>query len=153
MAVTDCYLAIRALEDRGEVELVHFETEPRCWRDSHGPGGARRVLKPDAFLISVQGDFEDRWFLEVDRCTESPSRLLAKAEAYIAYFQSGREQAETGAFPRALWVVPDEARQNQLVKTLGKLPEETVGLFRVTTTGEFAPTILSGAGDDEGKDQ
>ena len=147
LAVTDCYLDLRKLEDSSVIELVHFETEPDCWRDFSGPGGARLTLKPDAFVITAQGDYEDRWFLEIDRSTESPARLTKKATVYINYYRSGREQAESDVFPRALWVVPDELRASQVVATLHKLPAEDWRLFQVTTTERFAAVIAIGAGD------
>lgn len=147
MAVTDCYIALKVLEDRGVIELTHFEAEPSCWREFSGPGGARLTLKPDAFVISAQGDFEDRWYLEIDRSTESPSRLLKKAETYVTYYRSGREQAANDVFPRVLWVVPDARRASQLIETLGKLPADYWTLFQVTTTNQFTAAITAGAGD------
>jgi hypothetical protein len=147
LAVTDCYLVLQEMDARRDIELVHFETEPQCWRDFSGPGGARLTLKPDAFAITAQGDFEDRWYLEIDRSTESPARLLRKAQAYIDYYRSGHEQASNDIFPRVLWVVPDENRLTQLVRTFEKLPAEYWKLFQVTTTDQFAATITAGAGE------
>jgi hypothetical protein len=147
LAVTDCYLDLQVMDVSGTVELVHFETEPECWRDFSGPGGARLTLKPDAFVITAQGDYEDRWFLEIDRSTESPAQLRKKAQTYCNYYRSGREQATNDVFPRVLWVVPDDARVSQLVATLGKLPAEDWKLFQTTTADRFRPLITSGAGD------
>ena len=147
LAVADCYLALRMLEAENNVELIHFEAEPDCWRDFSGPGGARLVLKPDAFVITAQGDYEDRWFLEIDRSTESPARLTKKAEGYINYFLSGREQMAHDVFPRVLWVVPDHLRASQLTGIFEKLPVEDWKLFQITTTDRFAGVIASGAGE------
>jgi hypothetical protein len=147
LAVTDCYLALRKLEAKGNVELLHFETEPDCWRDFSGPGGVRLVLKPDAFVITAQGDYEDRWFLEIDRSTESPARLTKKAQTYCNYFRSGREQMAHDVFPRVLWVVPDHLRESQFIGIFGKLPVEDWKLFQITTTEGFAGVIASGAGE------
>jgi hypothetical protein len=148
MAVTECYLALRRLEEARSVELLHFEAEPDCWRDFSGPGGGRLILKPDAFAITAEGDYEDRWFLEIDRSTESPARLTKKEATYLDYYRSGREQAESGVFPRVLWVVPDEARAGQLVATLAQLPAEDWKLFQVTTSERFVAVIAAGAGEN-----
>lgn len=60
------------------VALLDFQTEPSCWRSFTGPGGGRAVLKPDAEAVMQVGRFEDRWFLEVDRATESRPTLDRK---------------------------------------------------------------------------
>jgi hypothetical protein len=150
LAVTDCYLTLRQMERGGTIELLHFESEPSSWRDYSGPGGGRAALKPDAFVITAQGEYEDRWFLEIDRSTESPARLTKKAQAYVNYYRSGREQATNDVFPRALWVVPDEVRAAQLVTAIGKLPAEDWKLFQVTTTDHLAAVIAVGAGENPG---
>ena len=147
LSVTDCYVLLRELHDQRTVELIHFETEPACWRGFSGPGGARLTLKPDAFVITAQGDYEDRWFLEIDRCTESPSRLQRKAQIYCYYYRSGREQTTSGVFPRVLWVVPSEHRAGQLVGVLAKLEPENWEIFQVVTTDHFVDVMASGAGD------
>ena len=47
--------------------------------------------------------------------------IIAKAKTYVRYWQSGREQAETGIFPFVLWVAPDEARADLLIDALVSL--------------------------------
>jgi hypothetical protein len=147
LAVTECYATLKQLEDQGLLELISFEAEPECWRDFVGPGGFTRVLKPDAFVITAAGEWEDRWFLEVDRATESKSRLTTKCRAFIDYYLSGREQAVTGVFPRVLWVAPDERRSDQIVDVLASLPAEYWHLFGVCTDEQFGEIIRSGAGE------
>lgn len=130
-------------------ELIHFETEPWCWRQYFGPGGAPKVLRPDAFVITASGEWEDRWYLEVDRGTEAPSRIRTKSLSYISYWQSGKEQAVAEIFPRVLFVTHADARMDQIVSTLSELPAEHWQLFQVTTMSSFAETIQSGAGQVE----
>lgn len=146
IAVTECYLALRMLDAASRLELIGFEAEPWCWRSYFGPGGAPQTLRPDAFVITASGEWEDRWYLEVDRSTESPGRIRDKADNYIRYWQSGKEQANADVFPKVLFVVPDERRLNQLVGVLSQLPAEHWKLFQVTTTAAFAETMESGAG-------
>jgi len=146
LALTGCYVQLKLCESRGELELLHFEAEPACWRNYSGPGGGLLTLKPDAFVITATGEWEDRWFLEVDRDSERPVRIRRKAEAHVAYWQSGREQAEGGISPRVLWIAPGEKRASQLVTTLGSLDPETWQLFQVTTDERFAGSVTAGAG-------
>ena len=152
LAVTDCYGQLQALAAEGRIELLAFETEPGGWRSYHAAGGIRRLLKPDAFVITGSAEWEDRWFLEIDRNTESPSRLRTKAEAYISYWLSGREQADTDVFPRVVWVVPDEARKAKIVDVLAALPPEHWRLFGVCCDVEFAEVVMAGAGDSDNQD-
>lgn len=149
-AVAGCYVTVHQLHRCQQLELIHFEGEPGCWREFYGPGGAPRILKPDAFVITASGEWEDRWLLEVDRGTESPSRIRAKADAYVSYWRSGREQADGGVFPKVLFVAPDERRVDQLVRTLSALPADHWRLFQVTTEERFAETLVAGSGSNSG---
>jgi hypothetical protein len=149
VAVTNCYVVLKQLEARRQIELVHFDAEPNCWRQYIGRGGAAMTLRPDAFAITGAGDWEDRWFLEVDRGTEYPSRIRSKAKQYISYWQSGREQAQSDVFPKVLFVAPDALRVDQLVKTLSSFETDHWRLFQVTSAEQFADTIRAGAGESE----
>lgn len=149
IAVTECLIILRAMALRDTVELIHFETEPWCWRHYFGPGGAPKVLRPDAFVITASGEWEDRWYLEVDRGTEAPSRIRIKSQNYVSYWESGKEQAEAEIFPRVLFVAPSDVRLNQIVSALSELSAEHWQLFQVTTTDRFAGVIEAGAGQVE----
>jgi hypothetical protein len=138
---TDLALAARA----GALDLADFQGEPRCWRGFYGSGGERLTLKPDAYAKLRLGRYEDHWFLEVDRGTESRSTLARKAEAYRRYWQSGTEQDRTGVMPRVLFVVPDERRREVLVDVLGRQPAESWDLFGVTTMSEAVNRLAQGA--------
>ena len=67
-------------------------------------------MKPDLYVVTGRDDFEDCWFIEIDRGTESPAAISRKCRAYDLYWRSGLEQAEHGTYPLVLWVVPDERR-------------------------------------------
>lgn len=47
----------------------------------------------------MAGQYEDRWFIEVDLATESPSKIVAKCEKYHKYYRAGLAQKEAEAFP------------------------------------------------------
>ena len=71
--------------------------------------GGRRLLRPDAFLALGVGDYEWRWFCEIDRGSESVPVILRKCHLYADYYQSGQEQAKHGGvFPTVCWIVPDK---------------------------------------------
>lgn len=138
LATSQIYVDLRAAEALGELELVDFEAEPSAWRSFTGIGGARLVLKPDAYAVVAVGDLEHHWFCETDRATESLPWIQTKARQYVRYWQSGREQALHGLFPRVLWIAPTEKRAGQLTEALAALPPEHWQLFAVTTADQAA---------------
>jgi hypothetical protein len=142
LSVSQLYVDLREAERSGRFRLVYFDAEPRCWRSFAGPGGARRRLKPDAYVVIETDDFEDRFFVEADRGTEFPIRIEAKVRAYISYYQSGREHRDDDIFPVVVFVVPTEERRSQIVETIARVPAEYWRLF-TCVTAEHAATLLS----------
>lgn len=145
LAVSELYVSLREAEKTGPLELVAYDTEPRCWRRFFGPGGARSLLKPDALAVVGLGESEYRYFVEMDCATEHRPQIVAKAKTYIRYWQSGREQAEIGIFPYVLWVTPDVERSTILTEALSTLPPEYWQLMVVTTAEEAAVKMATGA--------
>ncbi len=142
VGVSQLYTDLRLLERSGGFHLTAFSAEPACWRRYFGPGGTPRWIKPDAHIVIEGREFEDSYFIEVDRSTEFPTRITAKAKAYISYYQSGREQAESIVYPMVAFIVPDDRRRTQIVETLAKLPAEYWSLFTVLVAKQ-APSILA----------
>ena len=141
LGVTELYVQLRTqLADR----LLTYDTEPACWRSYSGPGGAPATLKPDAFAVLDLARFEDRYFCEIDNATESGTRIVEKARAYIRYWQSGREIAASGVFPQVLWVTTTEVRRDLMVGALARLPAEHWQLFAVVTAAEAAERMTRG---------
>ncbi len=137
--VVDVSLAAR----QGSLDVLDTQAEPRCWREFSGPGG-RRLLRPDAFLALGVGEYELRWFIEVDRSSESLPVVVRKCRLYADYYQSGNEQASgSGVFPRVCWIVPDETRAARLRSAIARDRQLPIGLF-VVTTSEQAVTTLCG---------
>jgi hypothetical protein len=144
LAVTELFvsLAEACRASAGERVLEDFRTEPVCWRTiSYG-----QLLKPDAEAVIRQGGYEDRWFFEVDRGTESPATLDRRLGYYVAYWRTGREQSTIGVFPRVLWIVPDAARHAVLIDAFGRQPIEAWPLFAASTTADAIDRITRGAG-------
>jgi hypothetical protein len=141
LAISQLVVDIMAASRRDLFDLLDCQAEPRCWREFSGLGG-RRVLRPDIFLALGVGEYELRWFIEIDRATESLPTVLRKCHLYADYYQSGQEQARSGVFPRVCWVVPDDVRAERVCAAIRRerlLPER---LFMVTTS-ELAVAALS----------
>ncbi len=147
LAVTEVYVQLALAQRDGRLRLADFSTEPTCWRRFHGQGGVRLVLKPDAAARLVLGQYEDRWFLEVDRGTESSTAIARKCELYRRYWQAGVEQARMGVFPKVLWLVPDERRHAVVVDVLGRQPAEAWPLFASALFNDAVQRLLRGAGE------
>lgn len=144
--VSEVYVRLRETERTDDLELLEFWAEPLCWRRFTGIGGARTVLKPDAFARVGVGEFEHLSFIEVDRATESAPTIARKLAVYRRYFQTGREQERFGAFPRVVFLVPDEERKAVLVDVFAAQPAETWELFRVAVFDDAVAALTEGDG-------
>lgn len=133
LAVSELYVQARLAERAGTLEVLEFAAEPACWRVFSDSFGGQTILKPDAYLRLGLGVDEGRFFLEVDLGSESRAVIAKKARAYVAYFNTGVEQAEHGVFPRVLFATTNERRRGALVEVCARLPEEYWRLFTVTT--------------------
>jgi Replication-relaxation len=143
LAIAQLVVDVRVAARQGLLELLACQAEPRCWRDFSSLGG-RRVLRPDVFLMLGVGAYEPRWFMEIDRATESVPTVLQKCHLYAEYYQSGTEQAKHGGvFPRVCWVVPDEGRATRLRVGIGRDGRLPARLFVVTTAAR-AVDVLRG---------
>ena len=132
LAVADAHLALLSASRAGQFELVNVELEPACWRPYAGLGGSREVLKPDLYAVTASGDYEDHWYLEVDRATESLPTLIRQCQQYEAYRRTGTEQAKRGLFPYVLWIVPDDTRAQKLDAALNAARQLDRQLFKIT---------------------
>lgn len=142
LAVTQLMVDVTVAARQGGLDLLDAQAEPQSWRQFSGVSG-RRVLRPDGFLALGVGAYELRWFIEVDRSSESLPVIVRKCRLYADYYQSGKEQAAHGGiFPRVCWIVPDEPRAERLRQAITgdrRLPKR---LF-VVTISEHAVTVLS----------
>lgn len=145
LAVSEIYVRLVEVSAGGSTELLAFDAEPDCWRSFTGSGGARKTLKPDAFVRTARADWEFAFFVEVDRATASVPTLIRKFRSYRAYFQTGREQERLGLFPRVLVLVPDARRQAAVVEAMAALQGDAWDLFRVMPYADALPTLC---GDD-----
>lgn len=122
---------------------VRVDHEPDCWRTYLGMLGQRLTLRPDLRLEVTTREFRDSYFLEIDRATENPARVVAKCRQYQQYRRTGLEQQAAGAFPAVLWIVPHTKRQDQLAHHIREA-QLTTGMFHVLTLSELPAVLRDG---------
>jgi hypothetical protein len=143
LAIAQLVVDVTVASRQGLLDVLDVQAEPRSWREFSGLGG-RRWLRPDAFLALGSGEYELRWFIEVDRSSESLPVVVRKCHLYADYYQSGSEQASRGGvFPRVCWIVPDERRAERLRQAITRDRNLPAPLFVVTTTDK-ALDVLRG---------
>jgi hypothetical protein len=142
LAVADAVVTITESSRLGHFELLQLQPEPHCWRQL--PGLTNTVLRPDLFVSVGAGDFEHRWFIEIDLGTEPLPTLIRKCQVYQAYFQSGVEQAEHGVFPKVLWHMHSGDRARRLAQAIAADHRLTNELFTVVNATEMIATIAGG---------
>lgn len=145
LAVADAHVALVQAARSERLELVSVEVEPACWRRYTGPGGAPEIVRPDLHVVTAAGAYEDFWFLEIDRGTESPAAIRRKCRVYEGYWRTGSEQDAHGAFPLVLWVAPDERREARLKMIISETRQLKRELFRVTSAEWLVEVMAGGA--------
>jgi hypothetical protein len=144
LAITELAVRLREAEQKGQIEVLTLQTEPRCWRRHPGPGGVSVICKPDAYVRLGVGSYEDSYFIELDLSTESPNTLARKLAAYRALWSSGVEQASRGVFPKVIWLVPDLRRYQVVVDVCSSRPAETWQLHQVTLFEDAVGLMVEG---------
>lgn len=144
LAVSQLVVDLTAVSRSRRIELLGLQPEPMCWRSSVGPMGTSTVLRPDLFAAVGIGDYEHRWFIEVDLGSEHLPTLLRKCTAYEAYYRTGSEQHEHGMFPRVLWIMHHAARAERLHDAIENDARLTTALFTVTTAVSAIDAICRG---------
>ena len=144
LAVADVAVQLTEL-CRGQrgTKLTALQPEPECWR-SYSEYGAILSLKPDLFAITASGQYEDRWFIEVDLDTESPGKIIDKCERYHKYYRTGLEQQKAEVFPLTVWIVPTVERKEKLIHAIREAFDKQPRLFAVITQDELAHLIRNG---------
>ncbi len=147
LAVSELFVRLVEVARVAPFTIEAFEAEPGSWRAFTGSAGELVFLKPDAFVRLGAAEFTDSTFVEVDCGTESRTALAVKFERYRLYWASGSEQRRHGVFPRALWLVPDRKRYQQLVDVAARQPAESWRLFKVALYDEAIHAMV---GDGDG---
>ena len=141
-------MQIREICERHDnLALEALELEPACWRP-YTHIGKVVSLKPDLYAQTLCGDYEDRWFIEVDLATESLSIIIEQCRRYHEYYRSGLEQEEFGVFPLTVWIVPSNTRKEALQDMIRKTFDKLAPLFAVITPDELESLLLQELGKE-----
>jgi hypothetical protein len=140
LTVAEQYVRLEEAARAGGIELLAFDAEPACWR----PLAGRQTLKPDAFVRLGVGEYEHRSFLEVDCGSEGRGALSTKCRRYVRYWQGGKEQAQSGVFPRVVWITTTRERERVLTEICSGVSPAGTPLFAVGTS-EHTVALCSGA--------
>jgi hypothetical protein len=156
LAVMDVKAAICAATMAAQaVKLVQFSTWParnefRAIQSAFAGSQSRRVtVKPDGFFhireTTSDGSFDYRFFIEVDRSTETLEKIVAKALCYRDYYRRGgfavKHRAPADSFEEfpfvALFVVKSIERRNNITERLLALAPPILSQVWVTTMAEL----------------
>jgi hypothetical protein len=143
LAVAECYVQLTEICGGRGLELTAPDLEPSCWRPFNHIG-KMVTLRPDLFAVTVCGEYEDRWFFEMDLSTEAPIRVMEKCRRYHDYYRSGLEQQRHEVFPLVVWIVPDEARKTSLTAHIRDEFKKQPRIFIVITPDELEALIRQG---------
>jgi hypothetical protein len=133
--VTELYVRLREAERTGVVQLLRFDAEPDSWQQING-----WRLKPDAYLVVADADWERHTWVEVDRDTESLPTLRRKLLSYVQAAAAGAV-APLGVMPQVLVTVPNQARQLAVEQVVAHLPAPANDLI---TVEQFTSALLLG---------
>jgi hypothetical protein len=143
LAIAQLIVDLSVAARQGQLDMLETQAESSCWRQFAGLGG-RQWLRPDAFVALGVGAYELRWFIEIDRASESLPVVARKCRLYADYYQSGKEQAaHGGVFPRVCWVVPDEQRAERLRHAIARDRNVPAQLFVVTISDKALVTLTA----------
>lgn len=145
LAISQLVVDLQLLARAGILDLLDLQAEPRAWRDFGSGLSGGRLVRPDLYVALGSRQYELRWFIELDRATESLPVIRRKCRLYANYYQSGVEQAKGGVFPRVCWIVPTDARASSLADLIERDSKLPAGLFVIATT-ENATAVLQERG-------
>ncbi|MBS3957476.1 MAG: replication-relaxation family protein [Clostridiales bacterium] len=149
LAVAEVCLRLSEADRGGNFSIVELLREPDCWRAYSGRHGGVVHLKPDLSLVTMCGQYEDHWFLEIDRSTEPPSRVVRACLRYEAYRETGAERKRIGVFPAVVWITPDAKRTNTLRSHITRTPGLSRDLYAVVQIDDLPSLIKAGIGPQE----
>lgn len=144
LAVTETRVLITEHAQTTSGAVVSIQPEPLCWRSYLDATGMRVALKPDLAAMISTPEFTDRYFIEVDRATENPARIIRKCQQYDTYRSRGIEQEVHGAFPLVVWIVPTQQRREQLLRHLAAQERLPTRLFQIVTPETFPALLRDG---------
>lgn len=145
LGVAGLLASVVAASKQDRCQLLHYETEPICWRLIPDYGSNTETVRPDLLLVLARGEMEWHWFVEVDLGTEHGPAVTRKCRQYRRYFDSGREQAERGIFPKVAWLTTTSERLKKL-RAICNEASPDLPMFEVGLLGDPLPTLLPDEG-------
>ncbi len=142
LAIVDTHVALIAAARDGVFAIERVAIETEAWRSYVTSSGATSILKPDLAVHLSTDEYDDHWYLEIDRGTKSLPVLLSKCRAYAAYRATGRAQAQYGVFPRVLWLLPTQARADRLTAALRAEPGLDQRLFLASSHDALLSSLM-----------
>jgi len=127
LAVSELYVVLVERTPATGIELAAFEAEPASW----WPDGLRGWLKPDAYVRLATAAYQDHWWVEIDRATESLPTIQRKLNAYLDFYQRG-QPGPNGVMPRVLLSTISAPRRDAIRALVEKLLVPADELFAVT---------------------
>ncbi|MFD5536660.1 replication-relaxation family protein [Streptomyces sp. NPDC127079] len=142
LAVAELYVVLKEAEQSGRLVVLSFDPEPYSWR-TYGQGR----LEPDAFArIGVAGPdgrgYQRSVFIEVDRANQRGIKIATKFPQYLNYYNHEQLQGPPRAFPRIVFLAPDERRVTYLQGLVDERPD-TRHLFRVGLLDDPLAVLLA----------
>jgi len=147
LGIADVRVRLAEAARVGAFGLAGVEIEPDCWRQYLGAHAVRETLKPDLAVTttSPDGEFEDRWFVEVDLGTEHLPTVIRKCQQYETYRRTGDEQHRHGVFPIVVWLTRDVLRAEKISAAIRAARSLDRLLYRVVTTEQLVGLVAGGA--------
>ncbi len=143
LAVAETAIRLTEISRENNIQIPNMQLEPECWRE-YSDCGVAVPLRPDLYATAISGEYEDRYFIEVDLDTESTTKVLEKCERYHKYYRSGLEQEEAGVFPLTVWIVPNAKRKQRLIEAIKSAFDKQPRLFAVIVSDELEHLIRDG---------
>lgn len=138
LAITEIFVeTMEVVRDSEKLSLEAFSFEPNSWRSYPKLSGIGMTLKPDAYLELSSHAYDDHYFIELDRSTESLARVMNTCKKYIEYYRSGIEQRQKEIFSYVLRIVPDDTRRLTISKAIQAELYSYWDLFTVITLDDY----------------
>ncbi|MEU8944245.1 replication-relaxation family protein [Streptomyces sp. NPDC048489] len=140
--VSELYVQLTEAQRLGKLILAEYRAE----YDAHFPNGAGGLLKPDAYAVLRRGDYEDSWWIEVDRGTEDvETTLRRKLLGYIDFATAGGLGPD-GVMPRVLLTLYRPKRLAERLAAvqdlLRRLPEPAERLVHTVLFSDATPLLV-----------
>lgn len=149
IAINDTKLLLKHIADKYDtVSVGEVFIEEKSWRAYSNRSGAPASLRPDLYATTYRGEHKNHWFIEVDRDTEAPVRIVAKCNMYLDYLLSTRATSERdwccNEFPAVLWIMPTVKRRNSIRRHLAEnLPANTLDRLFIVITPQELPALIA----------